>query len=73
MAEPSKRMPEDLIRPEDSKDRVIARLLVAAGFLSSLADETEEYPAKDMAATLALLRAYVLEAVHLVERLPSTG
>jgi hypothetical protein len=26
-----------------------------------------------MAATLTLSRAYVLEAVHLLERLPSTG
>jgi hypothetical protein len=33
----------------------------------------EECPAKDMAATLALSREYVLEAVHLLERLPSTG
>jgi hypothetical protein len=73
MAEPSKRSPEDLIRPEDIKDRVIACLLMVAGLLSGLADETEEYPAKDMAATLTLSRAYVLEAVHLLERLPSTG
>ena len=73
MAEPSKRIPEDLIRPEDIKDRVIACLLMGASLLSGLADETEEYPAKDMAATLTLSRAYVLEAVHLVERLPSTG
>ena len=73
MAEPSKRIPEDLIRPEDIKDRVIACLLMVAGLLSGLADETEACPAKDMAATLTLLRAYVLEAVHLLERLPSTG
>jgi hypothetical protein len=73
MAEPSKRSPEDLIRLEDIKDRVIACLLMVAGLLSGLADETEECPAKDMAATLTLSRAYVLEAVHLLERLPSTG
>jgi hypothetical protein len=73
MAEPSKRIPEDLIRPEDIKDRVIACLLMVAGLLSGLADETEECSAKDMAATLTLSRAYVLEAVHLLERLPSTG
>ena len=73
MAEPRKRIPEDLIHPEEIKDRVIARLLAVAGFLSGLADETEECSTKDMAATLALSHAYVLEAVHLVERLPSTG
>ena len=66
-------MPGDFIRPEEIKERIIARLLVVAGFLSGLADETEESPAKDRAATLALSRADVLEAVHLVERLPSTG
>ena len=42
MAEPSKRIPEDLIHPEEIKDRVIARLLAVAGLLSGLADETEE-------------------------------
>jgi hypothetical protein len=73
MAEPSKRIPEDLIHPEDIKDRVIARLLAVAGLLSGLADETEKCSAKDMAATLALSREYVLEVVHLLERLPSTG
>jgi hypothetical protein len=41
MAEPSKRSPEDLIRPEDIKDRIIACLLMVAGLLSGLADETE--------------------------------
>ena len=56
MAEPRKRIPEDLIHPEEIKDRVIARLLAVAGFLSGLADETEECSTKDMAATLALSR-----------------
>ena len=70
MAEAIEKIPEDSIRTEEIKDHVITRLLGVAGLLSGLADETEECPAKDMAATLVLLREYVLDTVKLLERLP---
>jgi len=70
MAEPIEKIPEDPICTEEIKDRVITRLLGVAGLLSGLADETEVCPAKDMAATLVLLREYVLDTVKLLKRLP---